>query len=373
MNPYASSYLSQWWRDIDKVLFFSFSILMILGLVLSFSATPPVATRINLAPFHFVKKQFFMLPLGLGIIFFLSNCSAKTCRMLCALGYLALLPILLLTLFSGAEVKGATRWISVAGFTLQPSEFIKPCLVILVAWVLSKRLQNPDFPSYIVASILLILPIFLIILQPDFGMTFIITLTFLVQIFLAGLPWIIILGLTGLSLMGVTGAYFFLPHVTKRVNQFLKIGTQDAQGDLYQIEKSLEAFKNGWLFGKGPGEGVAKKYLPDCHADFIFSVAGEEFGFFLCAIIILIFMTFFIRGVMLTKGASLFTSLSLIGICFQLLAQGFVNIASSLHLIPTKGMTLPLISYGGSSFLALSISIGLLMALSRYQNRFEEL
>lgn len=268
----------------------------------------------------------------------------------------------LLTFFFGTEIKGARRWISIFGFSMQPSEFAKPALAVITAWMLSEQQKYPEFKGKFLATLFYLSFVALLIFQPDVGMVLLTTAVWLGQLFINGFPIIyaIVMGIAGLG--GLVLAYFFLPHVTARIDKFLN----PAVGDHYQINRSLEAFANGGLFGVGPGEGIIKKHLPDAHADFVFAVVGEEFGFFICALIVLLIGFVVVYGMLKAlKESDLFSILASVGLLAQFGLQSFVNIASALHLIPTKGMTLPFISYGGSSMLAASITAGLILALGR--------
>jgi cell division protein FtsW len=254
----------------------------------------------------------------------------------------------------------------IGGVSIQASEFVKPAFTILVAWMLAEKYRDPQFPGLSLSLFLLGSVVCLLVLQPDLGMTLIILSTWIGQLFIAGIPilWMIVLAIAGI--VGLGGAYIFLPHVTKRIDQFLDPSSGDPRHDLYQVQKSLEAFKNGGLFGKGPGEGIVKKYVPDAHADFVFAVAGEEFGLILCLILVGLFGFIVIRSLSRAmEDSSVFIVMATAGIAIQFGLQAFVNMASALHLIPTKGMTMPFISYGGSSLLALGISMGVLLALTR--------
>jgi cell division protein FtsW len=264
---------------------------------------------------------------------------------------------LVATLFIGAEIKGARRWISIGGFSLQTSEFMKPFFAVLSAWALS---QQKIFLSFILLSC----PVCLFIMQPDLGMTIVTVLIWVAQLFIMGLPFIVFGLLIALGFCGFFCAYLFLPHVTSRVHQFTQ--GSDPTGDMFQVFQSLKAFKLGGIFGKGPGEGVVKYNIPDVHADFVFAVIGEEFGFVVCLFILSLFFFIIIRSLLkVSTSTNLFSILAISGLIVQFGLQTFINIASSIHIIPTKGMTRPFLSYGGSSCLSISIAMGMLLALTR--------
>jgi cell division protein FtsW len=267
-----------------------------------------------------------------------------------------------MTLVTGTEIKGATRWISLGGFSLQPSEFLKPTFAVVTAWMLAAQHGPRRWPGNAVAVLLFAVVVGLLLKQPDLGMTFVVTATWFAQFFLAGLSLfrVAALGIAGAG--GLVGAYFVFPHVAARVDGFL----DRSSGDTYQIDRSLEAFQNGGLFGRGPGEGTVKLQLPDAHSDFVFAVAGEEFGMIACLLITALFAFVVLRSIArLMQENSQFVQLAGTGVLVGFGLQALINMASSLHLMPTKGMTLPFISYGGSSVLALAMAMGMLLALSR--------
>ncbi len=363
-----NSILTQWWWTIDRWLFFVIVALVAIGVLLVMAASPPVAERIGLESFFFVKRHlvyvggFFVLLIGV------SQLSIKMVKRSALLLYAGAFLLLVLTPFFGNEIKGAKRWISMAGFSIQPSEFMKPALVVMTAWMLSEKKRNPDIPGNIFAIIFYTIAVGLLLLQPDMGMVFLMTTIFFAQFFLAGLPLLLILIASATGIIGMVSAYFIFPHVQARVDRFLTPSSQDRFSDRYQISQSLEAFLSGGLFGLGPGEGIIKKNLPDAHADFIFPVAAEEYGAFLCIIIVIIFGFFVIRSlVRVMQDKNFFVVVAVAGLVFELGIQAAINIASTLDLIPTKGMTLPFISFGGSSMLTVAITCGFILALTRRQ------
>lgn len=270
--------------------------------------------------------------------------------------------LLIITPFIGSDIKGAVRWINVAGINLQPSEFLKPAFAVVIAWMFAEGRLNPNFPGYIVSSLILAVCIFLLMIQPDFGQTVVITSIWSVQIFLAGLPIILVFCL-GLGAVGLAvTAYLIMPHVQSRVDRFL----DPASGDSYQIERSMEAFMNGGIMGRGPGEGWVKNSIPDAHSDFIFAVAGEEFGLLFCVLVVGVFTFIIMRGLSRLMGErNLFVVLAVTGILVQFGLQAVINMASTLQLVPPKGMTLPFVSYGGSATIGIAIGMGFVLALTR--------
>ena len=357
-----TSLLGRWWWTVDRWLITCLLLIIAMGAILVLAASPSVAERIGLDAYHFVRRQFIILPLALTVMFAVSLLSPLQVRRLAAIGFLGCVVLLALTPLVGAEIKGARRWVSLAGMSLQVSEFVKPCLAVISAWMFAEWRRRPEFPGHAVAIALYTAVVGLLLLQPDFGQSVLITLVFIGQFFLAGLPvaWLLATGALGLA--GLVGAYFLFPHVTSRVNRFL----DPTSGDTYQVDRSLEAFINGGFLGTGPGEGEIKQLLPDAHADFIFSVAGEEFGAITCLLIIVLFGFVVLRGFSrLFADGSLFVLLAGAGLLMQFGLQALVHMASALQLAPAKGMTLPFISYGGSSLIALALAMGMALALTR--------
>ncbi|MDD4555789.1 MAG: putative peptidoglycan glycosyltransferase FtsW [Alphaproteobacteria bacterium] len=354
--------IANWWWTIDKTLLLCLSLLIIIGAFLNFTASPAVANRIGFGSYHFIKRQLLFLPIAYLFMTLLSMQRLKTIRRIAIVGYVIAIVLLLCTIFTGYETKGASRWIKILGFSLQPSEFVKPTFIVVSAWLFDGQLKNKNFPGNIISAILFVFTAFLLIKQPDFGMTIIISLIWGFQLFLSGLSLTLVSILASVFIVGGVLAYFTLDHVHTRVQQFL-----ESENNLsFQVKKSLEAFQSGNIFGKGPGEGIVKAHIPDAHTDFIFAVAAEEFGIILCLIIIALFTIIVIRSMYLSmKDNNFFIILAGSGLAASFGLQAFINMASTVHLIPTKGMTLPFISYGGSSLLATALSMGILLAITR--------
>lgn len=361
------SFLSNWWWTIDRVLLSLFVVLMATGVVLVATASPPVANTIGLDHSHFILRHLIVLIPSFFALMALSFLNVKQIWrfsfVLFILGVLALLYVLMF----GAEIKGAQRWIHLPGFSLQPSEFVKPAFIIVVSWVLASQKEKSGWYQAKICAALYGLVISLLLLQPDMGMTFLVTFCFISVVFLAGLPLRIIAFLMSLTVAALSIAYFAFSHFRSRIDRFL----DPDSGDTYQIEKSLEAFANGGFWGTGPAQGTIKFYLPDAHADFIFSVAGEELGLFFVAIMIAIYGYIIFRGFSrLMESEDLFVILASGGLFTMFGLQALIHMGSALSLLPTKGMTLPFISYGGSSLLSMSIAMGIVLALTRRQGRY---
>ena len=357
-----TSLMGRWWWTVDRWLLMALVAIAAIGAVLTLAASPAVAERIGFDTYHFVRRQFVFLPLGLLDMFIVSLMTPRGIKRL-AVGtaFLALIGMIA-TLVIGVEVKGASRWIQLGGFSLQPSEFMKPAFAVIAAWMFSESRAEKNLSGKFLATAFFGLVAGLLLLQPDVGMTVVVAAIWGVQFFLAGLPLILVMVLALLFMGGVVGAYFSFAHVQARVDRFL----DPAAGEGYQVSRALEAFGNGGLFGRGPGEGWVKEVLPDAHADFIFAVAGEEFGLIACLVILALFAFVVLRGFSrILKDEDLFILLAVSGILVQFGLQVIINIASTINLIPPKGMTLPFISYGGSSTMALAIGMGIILALTR--------
>ena len=366
-----TSYIGRWWWSLDRVIIICVLLLIGIGVLLTMAGSPSVADRLKLNSFYFARRHVIMIIPTIIIMLGVSFLSLKQIRLLCIAGFFASVFFLVLTPFAGVETKGAHRWINLFGFSLQASEFIKPTFAVLTGWLLYMHRKNPHDSWFWVSLGSLGGVIFLLLMQPDLGMIVVITSVWCGQFFLTGLSLWIVGVFTLIGCTGLTGAYFLFPHVSSRIDRFLAT-TGDKYSDFYQIHQSLEAFASGGLLGQGPGEGIIKKYLPDAHADFIFAVAGEEFGVFLCIFIVFLFVCVIIRSFFKAIASeNLYLLLCISGIASSIGLQALINMASSLHLIPTKGMTLPVISYGGSSLLALGLSVGIILNLTRKRIGFK--
>lgn len=362
------SALARWSREVDWWLMACILGLVAVGILLTLTASPAVAERLGLGSFHFAKRQFIFLIMGLFIIIATSLFSTAMIRRAAIIAFPILLVLLGLTLFIGPEYKGATRWLQIGSFTLQPSEFMKPIFIVVTAWVLSADLKEQNIPAKPLSFILYLSLVFLLVNQPDYGQTMLVTMVWLGQMALAGLP-LIWLGAAGVtSLIGLYLAYIFVPHVTSRINNFL----DPASGDTYQTDQAMRAFESGGFFGRGPGEGSVKLNLPDAHTDYIFAVVGEEFGTIACLAILALFAGIVFRGLSrLIEEENPFVMLAASGLLLQFGIQAVINVGVNLALLPSKGMTLPFISYGGSSMLALALGMGMVLALTRNRENIQ--
>ena len=360
---HSKSKISNWWWTVDKLTFVLTLVLIFIGAMLVLSASPSAAHRDRQPDeFAFIKKQGVFIFMGLFFLVGISMQSLRTIRRIAVLGFLCALGGVALTYVVGDATKGAARWIKFAGFSLQPSEFIKPMFVVVTAWLLDARKRIDDFPGMLIATGLFLVTAAAVFCQPDLGMTMLISFAWGVQMMLAGLPMWLVLGLGSCAVVFVVLAYFFVAHVHDRIDRFL--ATENEIGS--QIQKSMDAFANGNLLGRGPGEGVIKMSLPDVHTDFIFSLAGEEYGVWLPSIMVVIFGVIVVRMLIVSMhDNNLFQMYGAAGLVASMGGQSVVNMCSSLQLMPAKGMTLPFISYGGSSMWASCISMGMLLAITR--------
>ncbi|MEQ9110811.1 MAG: putative peptidoglycan glycosyltransferase FtsW [Rhodospirillaceae bacterium] len=365
-----TSVVGRWWWTVDRWLLVAAGTLIIIGMILTLAAGPPAAGRIGADTYHFVRKQSVFLPIAIAVMLGISLMPALWIRRFAALGLLSGFLLMLATLLIGEEINGAQRWLRLGAFSIQPSEFIKPFLVVVSAWMFALNRNQDGIPGNLIAFACLLAVCAVLLSQPDVGMTLVVVSVWCAQFFMAGLPifWVVLIAFAGLGLL--VSAYFMFPHVASRVDRFL----DPASGDTYQISQAIRAFQNGGLFGRGPGEGRVKETLPDAHTDFIFAVAGEEFGVLLCLFVVALFGFLVLRAMIkVLREDNLFILLAVGGLSVQFGLQAIINMASSLHMMPTKGMTLPFISYGGSSMLALAIGMGMILGLTRRRRDTEGL
>ncbi|MGH6811928.1 MAG: FtsW/RodA/SpoVE family cell cycle protein [Methylocella sp.] len=356
------SALANWWWTIDRLILAAVGALMVSGLVLTMAASPPVAERLGLSTFHFVHRQVLFLIPAVAVLVATSFLSPRQVRRVALFVFLVAMTLIIVALLYGHEIKGSRRWI----FGIQPSEFLKPAFVVLVAWAFSEAGKWRDVPANLLAVLLLLMTIVPLILQPDFGQTMLVSLVWAALFVVAGLHWFWVAGIGGAGLGGALLAYKLVPHVRTRVLEFIDPGASGGMVDTFQVDTALDSFLSGGWFGKGPGEGTIKRILPDAHTDFIFAVTGEEFGVLACLLIVAIFAFIVLRGLfMAARNKDPFCRFATAGLAMLFGLQGAINMAVNVHLIPAKGMTLPFISYGGSSLISLGLAIGLLIAVMR--------
>ncbi len=353
--------VKKWWIDVDKINFLLVLGIIAFGLMMTATSSPAIAKKIGVDKFFFLKKQLIFACIAVTLLIVISFLDQERIKVFCLLGFVTTVFLLIAVLLFGSEAKGAKRWISLAGFTLQPSEFAKTFFIILNAFILQRLHFEKWQLKYGISVGLYLLIACLLLLQPDFGMTLTFSVLWVAQLFAYGLPIPFISAIAVVGVIGGIGAYAVFPHVEDRINKFLDSGEKN-----YQAERSIDAFVNGSFFGTGPGNGVVKKFIPDAHTDFIFAVVGEEYGIISCSIIVIIFAYLITRIVKRALDEEdMFIYLALCGLMMQFTMQVVVNIGVSLKLLPTKGMTLPFISYGGSSMISMAICFGLILAFTK--------
>ncbi|HEY2529754.1 MAG TPA: putative lipid II flippase FtsW [Xanthobacteraceae bacterium] len=357
---------SEWWRTIDRLTLAALAALMLGGIVLCLAASPPVAARIGLDPFHFVNRQVLFLLPAVVVLIATSFLSPREVRQISLIMFIGSLVLVAATPHFGAEIKGARRWLVILGVNIQPSEFLKPAFVVLVAWLFGESGKRPEMPANTIALMLLLIVVALLVLQPDFGQTMLIVLVWGALFYMAGMRLIWVAGLAVTAGVGLLTACYTVPHVAQRINRFL----DPASGDTFNVDVATESFLRGGWFGRGPGEGTIKRVLPEGHTDFVFAVAAEEFGVVLCLILVALFAFIVIRALVKAMGNDdPFIRFAAAGLAMLFGLQSTINMAVNLHLLPAKGMTLPFISYGGSSLISLAYGTGMLLALTRERPR----
>jgi cell division protein FtsW len=354
--------LARWWFTIDLPLLSAVLLLMAIGVLISMAASPPVAERIGLESFHFFKSQLFYLffaVIGLVVVSFFD---VSWVRRISFMTFGGALLLMLAALKFGPEIKGAHRWINIGPIGLQPSELAKPAFVTFAAWFLADHTKRPDMPGQYIAFGSAAVFIGLLVLQPDFGQTALVTMTFGAMLLIYGISWLLVVGLAGAVIVAMGVTYMFVSHVTSRIDRFL----HPDKGDTFQVDTATAAFNNGGMLGAGPGGGTAKMVLPDAHTDFAFAVVGEEFGFFACIALMLLFFFIIMRVLRRAKNEKdPFAALAMTGLVTMFGLQACINMGVNVALLPAKGMTLPFISYGGSSLLGTALAMGMVLALAR--------
>ncbi|HWW47850.1 MAG TPA: putative lipid II flippase FtsW [Xanthobacteraceae bacterium] len=360
---------SEWWWTVDRPLLGAIVALMLSGIILSLAASPAVAVRIGLEPFHFFNKHFVFLVPALVVMLAVSFFSPRGIRRLALIVFAISIVLLVATLLFGAEVKGSRRWISILGINIQASEAAKPAFTVLVAWLFAESARRPEMPATSMALGLLLMLVALLVLEPDFGQTMLVLMVWGSLFFIAGMRIVWVFGLFGAGAVGLFAAYLTVPHVAGRIKRFM----DPASGDTFQVDMAMESFTRGGWFGQGPGEGTVKRILPDSHTDFVFAVAAEEFGIILCLAVLALFAFIVLRSLHRAYATEdLFCRFAASGLAILFGVQAAINMAVNLHLIPAKGMTLPFVSYGGSSMISLAFGVGMLLALTRQRPKTEQ-
>ncbi len=357
------SLFAGWWFTFDRALFAAIAAICAAGIVVSLAASPAIALKRGLPTFYFVERHVAFVLLALGAMIAVSMLTPKLVRRGAALLCLAAIAAMIATLTVGPEINGARRWLRLGAFSLQPSEFAKPAFAVLTAWLLAESKHRPDMPAVALSIGLFAILAGLLTLQPDIGQTLLITIVWLALFYMSGqrLIWVTSFATAGAA--ALAAAYFLLPHVRSRIDRHL-----GGAGDTYQVDRALQSFVEGGFFGKGPGEGAIKSILPDAHTDFIFAVIGEEYGILACLALLGLYAFITLRALAhAVESRDLFTRLAIAGLTLMFAIQVLINTGVSVGLLPAKGMTLPLISSGGSSTIAIGVTLGMLLALMRHR------
>lgn len=355
---------ARWWWSVDHVSLFILAALMTIGIVLVFAAGPGAAARLAISDsFHFPLRQLAFVPPAVGVMLGASMLTPLQARRLGSVLFAGAFLFILAALLFAPEVNGAKRWLPLGPISFQPSELLKPGFVIVAAWMLAEGVRAPRFPGAAIATGLYLLCAVMLALQPDYGQAALLTAVFIAMFFVSGGAIFWLVAVAAIAVAGFAGGYFFSPHLARRIDGFLN----PQEGDNYQVDKALEAIANGGLIPSADAAPV-KLSLPDAHTDFIFAVAAEEFGMILGLIILALFAAFVIRSYVKAGGLrSVFAQTAVCGLAALIGLQSLINIGVSLRALPAKGMTLPFISYGGSSLIAASLTVGLILALTRRQ------
>ncbi len=356
------SRLSEWWFTVDHVLIVAIIVLIFCGLVLSLAASPSVALKKGLPTFFFFERHVIFTAVGFCLMITLSFLTPSWARRIAVVLFAGALAALIWVLFDSQVINGARRWLFVGGFSLQPSEFAKPGFIMIVAWLFSEARRRPDMPALPIAIVLGASVCILLVLQPDVGQTALLAVLWGIMYLLAGLPLMGATIMVGLGIGGIIVAYFTFPHVQDRIDRFLH-ASHEANS---QVSRATESFTQGGFFGRGPGEGTIKTHFPDAHTDFIFSVIAEEYGAIACLGLAALFAFIVLKALIsATREPRPANRIAIQGLAIIFGLQAFINMGVNVGLLPATGMTLPFISTGGSSILAISVVLGMLLALTR--------
>lgn len=362
LNRADRSRVAEWWFTVDHALLVAVLAIVAAGLVLSLAASPAVAIKKGFSTYHFVGRHVLFTALGVAVMLAVSLMQPRTVRRLALVVLAAGLAGLVAVHLTGREINGARRWLDVAGYSLQPSEFVKPAFVVISAWLFAEAGARRDMPALPLAAGMLAVTVGLMVVQPDVGQTLLVTAVWGALYFVSGQPLIGAAAIAGLAAAGGVAAYLTFPHVQARLDRFIA----PASGENGQIERAMRSFAEGGFLGRGPGEGTIKSVLPDAHTDFIFAVVAEEYGVFACLALLGLFAFVVLRALHLAaREPDARTRLAVQGLAVLFGLQALINMGVNVGLLPAKGMTLPFISAGGSSTLAVSLTIGMLLALAR--------
>ncbi|WP_127110582.1 FtsW/RodA/SpoVE family cell cycle protein [Pararhodobacter zhoushanensis] len=355
--------LSRWWRTVDRWTISSVLLLVAVGLLLALASSPPLAARNHLPPFHYFERHAIYAGLSVTVMLFVSMRNPETIRRWGVLGFgLGFATLLALPVIGTDFGKGAVRWLSLGFTSVQPSEFVKPCLAVTAAWLLAAGQDLNGPPGRLLSLGVVLTTVGLLVIQPDFGQSVLVLFGWGAMYFVSGASIVIILGLAAAAVSGGFVAYMFSEHFARRIDAFLS-SELDARS---QLGYATSAIQEGGLFGLGVGEGQVKWQLPDAHTDFVIAVAAEEYGFMMVLIIITLYAVICLRALSrLTRERDPFIRLAGTGLVAMISAQAMINMGVAVRLLPAKGMTLPFVSQGGSSLLAMGLMVGMLLALTR--------
>lgn len=356
------SRLAEWWFTVDHALIFAILLLVGAGLVLSLAASPAVALKKGLPAYYFVERHVAFSAGGVVIMLAVSLLGPASIRRLGLAVFAVALVGLVAVYFTGDEINGARRWLSIQGHSVQPSEFAKPAFVVVSAWLLAEARRRPDMPALPIAVALLGIMVGLLVVQPDIGQTLLVTTVWMAMLFVSGLAATGAVVLAGVGVAGLIGAYIYFPHVASRIDRFFSA----QPGEFSQSERAIRSFVEGGFLGRGPGEGTIKTSLPDAHTDYIFAVVAEEYGAVACFGVLALFTFVVVRALRRAEyEPDAATRLGIVGLALMFGFQALINMGVNVGLLPAKGMTLPFLSAGGSSLLAISLTLGMLLALTR--------
>ena len=367
--------VGEWWFTVDRYMLFGIIFLGLSGLFFSLAVSPVEAGHLKANQYYFLIKQSVFLLISITLMITISILPKEFTRKISLILFIFSLLGVLLTLIIGLSSGGASRWISVFGIiTIQPSEFLKPCLIILSAWFFARSKEEQNSKYSLIPGLLFILVAILLMLQPDLGQTILLFITILCLVFVQGFPWLIIAPAGLVSMISIIFFYFNFPHFASRLDSWIEIwfGGGAVNSKLTQTQAAIDAIENGQIFGKGIGESWVKYHLPDAYTDFVFAAIAEENGLIVTMSLMFLYLILIMRGLTRSMNQNnFFNQLASSGLIILFGLQALIHIAVNLSLIPAKGMTLPFISYGGSSLLAMGITMGMFLALTKKTNDFK--
>ena len=369
--------VGEWWFTVDRYMLFGVIFLGLSGLFFSLAVSPVEAGHLKANQYYFLIKQSVFLFISVALMVTISILPKEFTRKISLILFAFSLLGVLLTLIIGFSSGGASRWISVFGIiTIQPSEFLKPCLIILSAWFFARSKEEQNNKYSLIPGLLFILVATLLMLQPDLGQTILLFITILCLVFVQGFPWVIIAPAGLISMISIIFFYFNFPHFASRLDSWIEIwfGGGSVNSKLTQTQAAIDAIENGQIFGKGIGESWVKYHLPDAYTDFVFAAIAEENGLIVTMSLMILYLVLIMRGLIRSMNQNnFFNQLASSGLIILFGLQALIHIAVNLSLIPAKGMTLPFISYGGSSLLAMGITMGMFLALTKKTNDLKAL